>query len=301
MTETVPAIDLAQRDGDLAKVIAGACSDWGFFHLLNHGLPASSIQTALDLAQAFFALPAELKLSHSRGQDSPWGFYDRELTKNLRDRKEIFDFSLVENMQWPQQPAQLRTVLEAYALQCHALAMQLLGLACRGLGFAYQRLAPQFQPRHSSFTRLNYYPPPARVADEAGPLGISRHTDAGALTLLLQDAVSGLQVQRGGQWHDIEPLTGAITVNVGDMLQVWSNDRYHAALHRVLASTQEPRFTIAYFLNPAYDCTVTPLVDAGETARYSPILWREFRDLRALGDYDDYGDEVQISHYRHGG
>jgi isopenicillin N synthase-like dioxygenase len=299
MAVKVPLIDLRRPAKELAGELATACSEWGFFQLVNHGLAAALLQETQELMRDFFAQPAAAKQAFSRELDSPWGFYDRELTRNLRDRKEIFDFCLEEKLNWPCQPAGFEATMRAYASHCHKLGLRLMALACAGLGLESDRLESHFAPCHSSFTRLNYYPTPSGISGEVGPLGISRHTDAGALTLLLQDRVAGLQVYKGGKWLDVEPRSDAFTVNVGDMLQVWSNDRYRAPLHRVLASSERERYSIAYFLNPDYDCVVTPQVGTPDATRYRAISWREFRELRALGDYGDYGEEVQLSHYRH--
>jgi isopenicillin N synthase-like dioxygenase len=85
------------------------------------------------------------------------------------------------------------------------------------------------------------------------------------------------------------------------MVQVWSNDRYRAPVHRVLAMNRAERRSLAFFFNPAYDTVVAPLdklVDARHPARYAPISWGEFRRKRADGDFANYGAEVQISDYR---
>jgi len=130
---------------------------------------------------------------------------------------------------------------------------------------------------------------------------VNFHTDAGALTLLLQDEHSGLEVWHDGQWHRIPPLDGALVVNIGDIVQVWSNDRYRAALHRVVVNPDADRMSAPYFFNPAWTAHYAPLpslTSATDPARYRPISWREFRERRADGDYADYGAEVQISDYR---
>ena len=305
MRAEVPVIDLQRRDAAIAPEIARACADWGFFQVINHSIPAASVQTVLQLSRKFFAQPTAQKKQLERTLDCPWGFYDQELTKNVRDRKEVFDFSLQEDSRWPPEPAGIRQGLEDFASRCHRLSLQLLQLMGAGLGGAGNHLIAHFGSRHSSFTRLNYYPLPHQLVTDnaaaAGALGISQHTDAGGLTLLLQDGVSGLQVELAGHWHTIETVPDAFTVNVGDMMQVWSNDRYRSALHRVLGSQQRERFTVAYFLNPDYDCIVSPLPgDQGDAikARYKPLPWREFRELRTLGDYGDYGEEIQITRYR---
>ena len=106
---------------------------------------------------------------------------------------------------------------------------------------------------------------------------------------------------RNDSWVDVTPVAGTLTINIGDMLQVWSNDRYRAPLHRVRASSEIARYSAAYFCNPDYNTVVAPLCpaeSAADAAHYQPISWAEFRRLRALGDYGDYGEEVQISHFR---
>ncbi|MEO5493329.1 MAG: 2OG-Fe(II) oxygenase family protein [Sphingomonas sp.] len=138
-------------------------------------------------------------------------------------------------------------------------------------------------------------------ADGGGDLGVHHHTDAGAVTVLLQDGVSGLQVYRDGAWYGVSPIDGAFVINIGDMVQVWSNDLYRAPLHRVRAMDAADRYSIPYFYNPAYHAEVAPLASAQDrsgAAHYSAIAWGAYRRRRADGDFADYGAEVQISDYR---
>ncbi len=300
--DNVPVIDLEWPRAVLVDALAESCESWGFFHLVNHGLDNTVVSRAYAAQVEFFARPLPEKRRHSRTLTNPWGYYDRELTKNLRDRKEIFDFGTDVDVPWPVLPADFQDAVQAYANACYPLCLRLLELLEDVLGLESPWLRDAFKPHHTSFTRLNHYPVGDPLEDSdappAGPLGISRHTDAGGLTILLQDAVAGLQMYHQ-DWRDVAPHDGALTVNIGDMLQVWSNDRFRAPLHRVLASRDKDRYSIAYFLNPARECVVEPLaVEAGEGARYRPVPWAEFRDLRAQGDYGDYGEEVQIGQYR---
>ena len=300
--EGVPVIDLAADHDVLVAEVAAACRDWGFFQLLNHGVDETLARGAMVAAQAFFDLAPEQKRLSSRSLDNPWGYYDRELTKNQRDRKEIFDYGQEGEIPWPRSPADFRARVQAYEAACHRLALQLVGLAAEGLGHPAAALCRHFGPAHSSFLRMNYYPREVELLQEAdmpeaGELGISPHTDAGGLTVLLQDGVAGLQVYRDGDWYEVAVLPGALTINIGDMMQVWANDHYHAALHRVRGSTAERRYSIAYFLNPDYASQVQPLI--GDVPHYRSFTWQEFRSLRAQGDYGDYGEEVQISQYRY--
>ncbi|MEM9624190.1 MAG: 2OG-Fe(II) oxygenase family protein, partial [Pseudomonadota bacterium] len=81
---------------------------------------------------------------------------------------------------------------------------------------------------------------------------------------------------------------------------VWSNDRYCAPLHRVLAHNTQPRYSLPYFLNPAYTYHYAPLESPlkQHADRYQAINWGEFRSRRSAGDYADEGTEIQISDYR---
>jgi isopenicillin N synthase-like dioxygenase len=134
-----------------------------------------------------------------------------------------------------------------------------------------------------------------------GQLGIGQHTDAGALTLLLQGEQPDLEVFRNSEWHLVEPLRDALVINLGDIVQVWSNDHYFAALHRVIASAYQSRYSIPFFLSPEYQMNYAPLpamVSYTRPARYREINWDEFLARRADGDYADQGEEIQIEHYK---
>ena len=136
--------------------------------------------------------------------------------------------------------------------------MSLLQAFCAGLSLPENYLEEEFSPGHTGFVRLNYYPvhdPMQGSEKEHQPtadLGIHHHTDAGALTILLQDAVGGLQVHHNEEWHNVPVIDDAFVVNTGDMMQVWSNDQYHAALHRVVASSRRDRYSVPFFYNPVY-------------------------------------------------
>jgi isopenicillin N synthase-like dioxygenase len=320
--QPLPVIDLAAFLHDASSKaalsaidqIAQACKTWGVFQVINHGIPAAHIAEVWKQARALFALPTEEKHALLRSRQNPWGFYNNELTKNQRDKKEVFDFTRQDvdpiyhqTNRWPRQHPQFKATMLAHLEACTTLGLQLLEAFCLGLNLPARFLHPHFDGNHTGFVRLNYYPtedPLAGIATDhyaTADLGIHHHTDAGGLTLLLQDQVTGLQVYRDGFWYDVPTAKGAITVNTGDMMQVWSNDTYQAPIHRVLAMDRRDRYSIPFFLNPAASCRVAPLasvVDAKNPRHYKPIGWGEFRTKRSDGDFADYGAEVQISDYR---
>lgn len=302
--------ELENRSGALDR----ACREWGLFQLA--GVRSREFDALDRNARAFFALPAQRKARIARTARNAWGWFDRELTKNVRDWKEIYDVGPPEREgplagsvpQWPECPEGFREAVQAAARRFEVVSERVLAALARALGVEPERLAAAYRPAHTSFLRLNWYPPcpepaaPEGVAvPEQGHLGINHHTDAGALTLLLQDGVSALQTWRDGAWHDVPPQPGGLTVNVGDIVQVWSNDRWRAPLHRVRANASVGRLTAAWFYNPAATAVYAPLaelVGPERPPRYRPIEWGAFRSARAAGDYADQGEEIQIARFR---
>ena len=286
-----------------------ACRNLGFFELINHPLSPSICDELLDQMKIFFSLPSHEKNLIKRTPKNHWGFYDRELTKNKRDWKEIFDVGHEYDHcipQWPRDVPGFRAVIRDYYVQCEKVAIELVGCLGRILGTNSNVLTTEFK-NSTSFLRLNHYPtcksPAASDSPDvttSGELGIGHHTDSGAITLLLHDGRDGLQIKYQDIWQTLITSRGSLIVNIGDIIQVWSNDRYKAPSHRVLSNDKEIRFSAPFFLNPSLVTTYSPLPTAtkGIKAKYRPIKWRNFRDQRAAGDYANYGEEIQIDNYR---
>ena len=319
----VDASDLEGSDEDTLRRVAAElrapCEGWGMFHLVGHGVPAGEIDDFDTAMKAFFDRPPAEKALLRRTRENAWGYFDEELTKNRPDWKEVFDYGAERAPgdataahsdgvnRWPADGAELRRVLLRHHRSCEGLARALLRALCVSLGLAPDTLAPFFED-DSSFVRLNRYapcpdpaPPDAPLFPEEGHLGVHHHTDAGALTILVQRDVAGLQVLHRNDWRTIEPVPGALTVNLGDMLQVWSNDRYRSPLHRAIVHRDRARYSAPFFLNPSYETVCAPLpalLAGGAAPRFRPISWSHFREQRSAGDFADYGAEIQIDDYR---
>ena len=242
-----------------------ACREWGVFALVEHGIDVALIDAFHADMVRFFALPTQTKNAIRRTETNSWGFYDAELTKQVRDWKEILDIGEAADTgplagsypQWPDLAGFKDTMLGMREAM-HDIALDVVEAIGETLATPID-VASQFGA-HSSYLRLNYYPPcptpaapTAELASPGAPLGISRHTDAGAVTVLLQDDQAGLQVWKDDAWHLVPVVDDALIINIGDIVQVWSNDRYPAPLHRVLANASQPRSACPTFLNPSYD------------------------------------------------
>ena len=308
----VPTIDLLAITKDSLQLIDRACRDHGFFLLIGHSLD-QKLEKLSEQAETFFALPRKTKLETARTQDNPTGYYDRELTKQKRDQKEVFDYFATlgtprrTKMNWPSDQPVFKTVLTDYFAACEDLSARVLQLLCDALGVDRNQLADAFGHKATSSARLNHYPDHDPISGDdregAAPLGdmaLHHHTDPGALTLLHQDGVGGLQTyssQHG--WVDVPPVPGAIFVNIGDILQVWRNDFYKAALHRVLPVPDgKQRFSMPFFYQPRANAIIEPLAINGP-AKYSAFSWRDFIQGRIDDNYADTGaEDIQIEQYR---
>ncbi|MED6123734.1 hypothetical protein PIB30_052169 [Stylosanthes scabra] len=158
------------------------------------------------------------------------------------------------------------------------LGYKLLELIAVSLGLKAERFEEFFRDQ-TSFVRLNYYSP---CPYPHLALGVGPHKDSGALTILAQDDVGGLQVKRKTQdqeWIQVQPIPHAFIINLADIIQVWSNGAYESVEHRVIVNSERERFSIPYFMFPAHDTEVKPLeelIDEHNPPKYRPYISGKF-------------------------
>jgi len=308
---SVPVIDLSAPSDAAIAALDAACCEHGFFLLTGHGAD-DLIARMWEQAARFFDADPTIREPLRRTEDNPMGFFDRELTKRKRDHKAVFDY-LDPNTpardafnRWPQDLPGFRDVMSEFHVEFTNIARRTLTMLhdVLGLGEASRSLM-SFDPINSP-VRINHYPVGDPVPEgerdgliELGETALGYHTDPGVITMLLQDATGGLQTQdRAGSWLDVAPEPGTIVVNLADAVQVQTNDRWRAAIHRVVPMTTERRFSIPFFGNPARHATIGPLPELSASARYVDFDWSEFMAARTADNFADLGKEdAQISDY----
>jgi len=312
----VPVIDITEQaangatDSRQLKALDRACRDHGFFLLAGHGLDRE-FDRMWQQAEGFFASPRSERLAIRRTEERPLGYYDRELTKQRRDLKEVFDFMrpAADNRgrnQWPSGRVEFQAAMTDFYEAMSGLAARTLVLIQEALGVTGEdRLVGD---PNTSNVRLNHYPveDPLNDSERAavnplGDMALHHHTDPGLITLLLQDQTGGLQARsREHGWIDVPPDQHAVIVNLGDALQAWSNDEYRAAVHRVVPMMDRSRMSTPYFYNPPADAMIAPHPElAGHRPRYRPFAWREFIQNRIQDNYQDLGEaDTQVDAYR---
>jgi len=296
--DEIPLIDFTPfREGDraarqgIADQIARACETIGFFYLCGHGVPETLRTDLFDRAGAFFHLPPEDK-EGSRATDAwnrGWVCPDRDTTLTANSR--LFEQYRIQREfapddpdlksgspfcqpnRWPPQVPGFASTSIAYFAAMSALASDLLQAFALGLGLPEDRFDPYFTKPISQIS-LMYYPPlPASVGNEIK--NTSAHTDDGAVVILAQGAVPGLEVKTvDGRWLAAPPVPGAFTINVGNMMMWWNNGRYRSTLHRVRNTSEVERYSVPFFFNADETVVIEPLAELvtrdGE-ARYTPV------------------------------
>lgn len=281
--DSVPIIDLSQtRDrAKLAQEVGQACERWGFFQVVNHGVPAELLRKMMELGAQFFALPALEKLPYACKPDVPAseGYGHRMLIKEdqVLDWRDYFDhhtlpLSRRKPTNWPHNPPAYKQTIEEYSEHMKLLAQRLLALVSESLGLRSSYIEDALGEPYQNVS-LNYYPP---CPQPELTLGLQSHSDLGAITLLMQDEVGGLQVCIDGHWVAVQPIRDALVVNLADQMQILSNGRYKSVEHRAVVNKDKARISVATFYDPSKEAVISPaseLVDIDHPAIYNSVLF----------------------------
>jgi isopenicillin N synthase-like dioxygenase len=310
--DLVPVVDISKPGATSLDELDRACRHHGFFLLEGHGLD-DVIAATFAAARDFFDADPTVKDVVRRDARVALGYNDRELTKRRRDHKEVFDFvdptegRAAHQNRWPDVDG-FHEAMCAHYDAFSDLANRTTELVFAALGPSAATIAGHRGDRTVSHMRLNHYTlgDPVHESErgdlnELGDVALGEHTDLGILTLLIQDATGGLQAHSTEDgWIDVEPRPGTVVVNLADCMQVWTNDRYRAALHRVLPMSGSDRMSIPYFFNPRIDAVIAPVDElVTSTPVYRPFVFRDFISARGADNYADAGTaDTQISDYR---
>jgi isopenicillin N synthase-like dioxygenase len=268
--------DFAERSR-VAWQIHRACRDAGFFYIANHGVPGALVEAQFEAARRLFALPDAVKRAAACRPEEP----ERGFGVSPESFGHAGEWHDGPRNIWPEGSDDLRAQLEAYHAAIASVAGRLLRAFALSLNLAEDWFAEGFEGVRPAM-RLMRYPPLPKDAPP-GAMGVAAHTDRGALTVLCQDEVGGLEVCGAeGDWIPATPIPGTFVVNLGDMVRRWSNEMYRSTPHRVAGNRSgRDRYSIAAFFNPRRDyvvrCVPTCLPEDGAPA-YPPCTSGEHLD-----------------------
>ena len=301
--QSIPVIDLAPLvTGDGASVqevvsaLDYACRNIGFFYIRNHGVTEDLCTGVVREAKRFFSLPEEEKLRYNIDDIGthhgyvPCGSLVIGGKPDLQEAYEVCTEHPDDDPDylaghicygpnvWPEGLPGYRERVYDY----FEAIIRLCRTLCRAFAMALGQPADFFEPmtrRTMSQMRLIHYPPQTHFDDEE-QLGIGAHTDYEIFTVLLQTEHEGLQVRNTeGEWIEAPPIPGTLIINLGDMLERWTNGRYVSTPHRVINTSKGDRYSFPLFFAAEHNTIVEPLdscVDEDNPPRYAPVqsgLW----------------------------
>ena len=267
----VPSIDLAAGPPAIADEVRRACEKIGFLTIVGHGVDPALIEEVAARSRAFFDLSDAEKERFRAPAATPGLPVYRPLGAEKlganADRKASLDWGpSLDGVAWPD--AALRDAYERYYAEMLRVAGTLVRSFALALGLDQHALDRFFDDRSSSLRVIDY---------PAGPGGAraGAHRDYGCLTIIRSDA-AGLEVEtRRGEWLPVQPPRDGFVVNIGDLMQRWTGDRWTSTLHRVVGDegASPRRQSLVFFHNPRSDAVIETL---GDGVRYEPV---------AAGDY----------------
>ena len=290
----IPVIDIAAPA--VVEAIQRACTEIGFFYVANHGVASEIINDLVAQSRAFFSRPQTSKQAllldkRMRGYLPPYyRSYPGEERAGTSHQQGFWigHDTVVDSARpldgpnrWPQDLPRLRDAMLAYLESIETLSHRLLRLFALALELPEETLLANFN-RPSSRLKLNHYPPQHTPVSDNN-IGVVPHSDSGCFTILWQDDNGGLEVQnREGDWVGAPPLADSFVVNIGNILQYWSNGRFSSTPHRVINRNGCDRYSIPFFVNPDFDTVIRPLMDNGNASfapfaygKYQVDLWRQ--------------------------
>ncbi|MEM6663121.1 MAG: 2-oxoglutarate and iron-dependent oxygenase domain-containing protein [Pseudomonadota bacterium] len=296
--EEIPVIDIsplfganATKKAAVGAEIRTACMEVGFFYIAGHGVDPAVFAGAFDAARRFFDLPQTSKDSVSNRHSKVMRGYTGLLEENTDpdndgDLHEAFDASLDLSPDdpdvalgiygwgvnlWPDM-ADFRAPVMAY----HAALQSLSEVLYRGFALSLDLHEDHFARmlgKPIAELRLLHYPP--QKARDEKVIGIGAHSDYDVFTVLATADVPALQVLNpAGDWIPAPPIPGTFIVNVGDLMERWTNDLYRSTVHRAINTTGRRRYSIPFFsnINPLEMIEVLPSCQSADRpARYEPV------------------------------
>ncbi len=257
--------------------IEKAARDTGFMYLAGHGISTANINDMRAATVSFFQLPDAIKDAYRISRENyrgfiPLGFFNSNVEAGNGDYYEGYKLHLevpedhpIRHLcdlyapnKWPTEVPDFRNVVLRYWQACDLLTNRLLTSFAKILGVNEDFFHGPFDTPLTNMTLLHY--PPQNACDSQ--VGIHPHKDTDALTILVPDPVGGLQLRCRGEseWIEADAPEGALIVNIGDMMELWSGGYFVSTPHRVINRSGKVRHSFPYFAVPRFDTVVAPLV-----------------------------------------
>ncbi|XP_028752972.1 gibberellin 2-beta-dioxygenase 8-like isoform X2 [Neltuma alba] len=295
----VPVIDLqCLNDDEVLRRLDEACREWGIFRVVNHGVPAALMAELEDLTKRLFWMSFESKKASCEGSPVSYFWGTPALTPSGTalsggHRKinlvEGFNLPLSQLSEFhPRLPLlqSFRVAVLEYEEQVARIATSLFKAMAKNLDdVSILEKSSQYLSHKTANIRVYRYPRSPNNNNNNNTVaswGMEPHTDSSVLSILsphTQD--SSLEILNSYQWLPLQSIPNTLLVNIGDMMQAISDDRYKSALHRVRISQEKERISVCYFVFPDEEFVIG-------SSKYKPFSYSDFRaqvqeDIKAIG------------------
>ncbi|OQR98398.1 oxidoreductase [Thraustotheca clavata] len=289
----IAIIDLSLSPAEVARDIAQACESSGCFHLINHTVSPTLLADVMKEMDNFFKLPLAAKEACLPSNPTDDRGYSAFASQNVaafmgrrhepNDPVEKFAFSNpsptldvhARPNVWPTQLPNFRCAMENYYSAVKELSKKLFDSFALALNVDTEYFLSRTTTSPDS-VKLNYYP---AMHEAAGRF--AEHTDSVPFTILLMDSSPNslkIRMPATQEWISVNPQPNGLFVNLGDVLQRWTNDKWVATPHRVDGQANAvARKSIAFFvmLNGSAVIECFPSC-VGNGAKYKPISFHGF-------------------------
>ncbi|XP_078150423.1 2-oxoglutarate-dependent dioxygenase 19-like [Carex rostrata] len=287
--ETIPTIDIGhlvngtpdQRSAML-QTLAKACEDWGFFMLVNHGIPERLSDEMLEAFKALFDLTDDEKGSYIRAHvldPIRMGSGFNSMTDTGECQCVINYAAILVHPEFYSVPKPLnfRNISKEYSDCTRVIGLELLKAIWEGLGIKESHVMEALKlGLCTQQLSANLYP---QYLNPGSAFGLVPHSDRGYLTFVYQNGVDGLQIMHKDRWIHVKPVPNSIMVNIGDHVEIVSNGKYKSLLHRAALNSEMARMSIAMVIAPSLDAIVEPfadLVNADSPAMFRGMTYRDY-------------------------
>ncbi|KAI3803799.1 hypothetical protein L1987_31961 [Smallanthus sonchifolius] len=291
--DEIPTVDfslLTSADPDLrSKTIQEldmACKDWGFFRVINHGVPEALMHMVIEKSAEFFDLREdEKKEFEEKGVLDPirYGTSFNSKKDEILYWRDFLKVIIHPDFHYPNKPSGFREVLMEYSKRTREVVKGLLSGISTSLGLdqSYVQKALKLESGLQIFA-ANLYPP---CPQPELAMGLPPHSDHGLLTLLINNGVGGLQIKHKGKWVNVNnDLPNSFLVNIADQLQIFSNGKYKSVEHRAIVNNVVTRLSVAVANGPSLDVVVEPAYKLVTEERcvpgYIPMKYKEYLEMQ---------------------